>query len=425
MQRDFQAEGVAADQAPAAAPPRSGEFVTVLLLAIGCGLVGLDRFIISPLFPVMARDLHLNYQDLGLISGVLALTWGLSSVFTGQLSDRIGRKRVLIPAVLVFSLLVGFTGLATGLGTLLLFRAIMGVAEGAFMPTCIAATVDVSKRHRVGRNVGITQMAVGAVGLGLGPVIALQMLKVVPSWHWVFGIVAVPGLLLALLMRRGIHEVPRARPAASAARSAPLREALSHGNVVAITLASMCWFTSMVVIAAFLPTYLTDHLKLGMDAMGFVLSGAGIGSIFGMVGLPWLSDKLGRKKVIVASLILELVCLLLLRRTGAEPSMLFAFVLLAYLFNTGAMAIGIGPLASEAVPPHLASTAIGLVLGTGEMIGGAVMPAVTGALADRLGIDVILTVSLVAVAAAAAVMLVFVRKRSKPAGADAASVAPY
>lgn len=52
------------------------EWKAVALLAIGFGLVGLDRFIILPLYPVMMRDLGLDYQDLGNISAILALAWG-------------------------------------------------------------------------------------------------------------------------------------------------------------------------------------------------------------------------------------------------------------------------------------------------------------------------------------------------------------
>ncbi|MHA5991793.1 MFS transporter [Pseudomonas aeruginosa] len=98
------------------------EFKAVALLALGFGLVGLDRFIILPLFPVMMKDLGLNYQDLGNVTAILGLAWGISSIFMGRLSDRIGRRKVLIPAVLVFSLLAGLSGLATGIG---------GITEGS------------------------------------------------------------------------------------------------------------------------------------------------------------------------------------------------------------------------------------------------------------------------------------------------------
>ncbi|MBV8589756.1 MAG: MFS transporter, partial [Acetobacteraceae bacterium] len=112
--------------------------------------MGLDRFIINPLFPVMQKDLGLSYQDLGLISAVMALTWGLSALFTGQLSDRIGRKKVIVPAVLIFSVLVGITGLGTGLGSLILIRGLMGLPEGAYVPASIVVTIEASKPSRIG-----------------------------------------------------------------------------------------------------------------------------------------------------------------------------------------------------------------------------------------------------------------------------------
>src|SRR5690348_17389872 len=93
----------------------SYELKAVLILSLAFGLVGLDRFILPPLFPAMMKDLGLNYQDLGNIVGILAIAWGASAVFVGGLSDRIGRRGVLVPAVVLFSLLSVLSGVATGL----------------------------------------------------------------------------------------------------------------------------------------------------------------------------------------------------------------------------------------------------------------------------------------------------------------------
>src|SRR5208337_1970679 len=79
------------------------EFKAVALMALGLGVVGFDRFIINPLFPIIQKDLGLSYQDLGLISAVLALTWGVASIFSGQIADRLGHKPVMVVATLVFS----------------------------------------------------------------------------------------------------------------------------------------------------------------------------------------------------------------------------------------------------------------------------------------------------------------------------------
>ena len=74
------------------------EFKAVGLLTLGFGLVGLDRWILPPLFPSMMKDLNLNYQDLGNLVGALGVAWGVSAILMGNLSDRIGRGRVLVPA---------------------------------------------------------------------------------------------------------------------------------------------------------------------------------------------------------------------------------------------------------------------------------------------------------------------------------------
>lgn len=53
-------------------PSRRRGIVIVIVLALGFGLVGIDRFLISTMFPTIAKDLNLNYGDIGTITGVLS-----------------------------------------------------------------------------------------------------------------------------------------------------------------------------------------------------------------------------------------------------------------------------------------------------------------------------------------------------------------
>lgn len=73
---------------------RSYEWKAVTLLGLGFGLVGLDRWIIAPLFPFMMKDLHLTYQDLGNLIGILGICWGVFAAVMGGISDKIGRRKV-------------------------------------------------------------------------------------------------------------------------------------------------------------------------------------------------------------------------------------------------------------------------------------------------------------------------------------------
>ncbi|MDR7152031.1 MFS family permease [Hydrogenophaga palleronii] len=399
--------------APATGWDAHYEFKAVALLALGFGLVGLDRFIIHPLFPVMQKDLGLDYRDLGLISAALALTWGIASVWAGRLADRIGRKRVLVPSIVLFSVLVAMSGLATGLVSLLLIRALMGLAEGAYVPASIIATTEASKPTRTGLNVGIQQMAAPLVGLGLGPLVALGLLNVLPSWHWVFGVVAIPGLIVAALIAKVLRDVVPVRQQQEVVQSPPWGQTLKHRAVIVNTLAMMCYLTCLITLSAFMPNYLTDHVGLSLDQMGLVLAGIGVGSCAGMVVVPAVSDKVGRKPVIVAALLIELLAIGALIAVARAPGELFAALFVATFMNAGVVAINVGPLTSGSVPPHLVATATGIVVGLGEIVGGAIAPAVAGALAHSMGITVIPLIALASVAVGLMVVVFGVREPEK------------
>jgi MFS family permease len=391
------------------------EFKVVALMTLGFGLVGLDHFIINPLFPVIQKELNLNYQDLGLISGILALAWGLASAMSGPLSDRYGRKRVLVPAVLIFSLLVASTGLATGLFSMLLVRGLMGLAEGAYVPSSIVATIEASKPSRMGLNIGIQQMAAPFVGLGLGPVIGIALLDVLPSWHWVFAVIAVPGLVLAYVLSK----VMRDTHASDAAVQSNPTDQVSFKDILPIksvwvnTLVMVCMFTSAIPLAIFFPNYMTDYLHLSLESMSQMMIGLGLGSLTGTVILPALSDRWGRKPLMVVGTLISVVCVAWLPTVQVAGMELFAVIFLISFMNAGVIAITIGPLTHLTTPAHLVGTATGVGVGAAEMMGGAIAPAIAGAMAQHIGIEKVLTQSLVVSVISLLVILVAVKEPQK------------
>jgi predicted MFS family arabinose efflux permease len=372
------------------------EWKAVTLLTIGFGLVGLDRWIIAPLFPVIAPDLHLNYQDAGNIIGALGLAWGVAAIVLGGLSDRIGRKRVLVPAIVLFSLLSGLTGVAGSLTSLLLIRGIMGVTEGAFCPTSFATTAEASKPSRRGLNQGIQQSTFALFGLAFAPIIATQLLHVM-SWRGVFMLVAVPGLITAVLLAITIREPVTVRGGGThggahghgdiAARRAPLSEIFKHRNVPLGMLGLLCAMTGIFVLSALTPNYLTDYLKLSQGQMGFVISAIGFGGFFGQFGLPGLSDLFGRRIMAVIGFAVGAVFLWLFINTGANPPLLFALLFGTTIFAFGLFALITGPIATEAAPLGLISSAAGIIIGAGEIFGGGVAPAIAGGIAQHYGIQ--------------------------------------
>jgi predicted MFS family arabinose efflux permease len=361
------------------------ELRIVAVMSLGFGLVGIDRFLISTLYPVIARDLHLDYGDIGLITGALAIAWGIAALVMGNLSDRIGRRRVLVLSMVLFSLLIGASGLAQGLMSLVLVRIVMGFADGAYTPVSIASTLEASAPQRTGLNIGIQQMMMPLFGLGIAPLFVAFVLRFI-EWRWVFLLFVLPGLALALAVSKVIPPAKTSEPRAS---FAAWRSVLGFANVRIAACMMLCWLTCLITTSAFLPNYLIDYLKLAPAPMGVVMSAIGLGASVGTFALPWLSDRIGRRQVMMLAALGVLVSLLLLSQ-ARQVGGLFACLFAVHFFNNALIALTVGPISVESVPASLMATASGLVIAVGELFGGGLAPVIVGHMAKSLGIEHVL-----------------------------------
>lgn len=387
---------------------RAKEFQIVTLMALGFGLVGIDRFLITPLFPVIAKELGLSYGDIGTISGALALAWGAAALLMGNLSDRIGRRKVIVGSLIVFALLIGGSGLATGLGGLVLVRVVMGFADGAYTPPSISATLEASPPKRHGLNIGIQQMMLPLCGLGIAPIIVAELLHVI-DWRWIFLVFSLPGFVLAYLVWKVLPE--HNAPDLERSSFADWRTVLGYRNIRLLMALMLCWLTCLVTTSALMPSYLIDHIGLSQSQMGWVMSAIGLGATVGTLALPTLSDRLGRKPVMIASTIGIGLSLWQLGTIGAEPLQLFLWLALVHCFNNAAITLTVGPICSETVPAGLMTTATGLVIACGELFGGGIAPMIAGQLADRYGIDHVLLLPMATTAAAFVLSLFLIETR--------------
>ena len=394
---------------------KPAEFRTTLLMALGFGLVGIDRFLIAPLTPAIKADLQLNYTDIGTIASALAGAWALAALFMGNLADRIGRRKVLTGALVLFALLIGASGLATGLLGLVAVRIVMGVADGAYTPPSIAATLEASAPQRRGLNIGIQQMMLPLCGLTFAPLIVGLLLPHM-SWRYVFVVFAAPGLLLAWAVWRWM---PAPSPTIEAApapdRASDWRAVLAHRNIRLLMSLMLCWLTCLMTTAALFPSYLTDFLHLSVPQMGGVMAAVGIGSTIGTLALPALSDVIGRKPVMLASILGSAAALWMLIHTGAAPASLFVWLGAVHCCNNACITLTVGPLCSETVPARLTATATGVIIACGEVGGGFIAPFVAGVVADRYGIGHLLWLPLGVLPLAFILALFLKETRSKGA----------
>lgn len=368
----------------------SYEWKIILILSLTFGLVGLDRFILPVLFPSMMGELGLTYEDLGNLVGILAVFWGISAFAMGFLSDRVGRRKVLVPAVVIFSLMSAFSGMVSGLVGLLVIRAVMGIAEGPVASTGVAVAVEASHPKRRGMNNGIFQCMISLMGNAVGPIIATQLL-LVTSWRNVFMLVGIPGIIMAIVMWLVVRE-PVTVASTSAAPKPTFGQLFAHRNVPLAMLTLMCAMGGVFVMGAMMPNYLIDYLKLSPQDMGYVTSAIGFGGCIGQFAMPAVSDFLGRKVTTLISYVLAAIFTYLFAGTGAESlGTLFWLLFFAALFNFSALSILAGPVAAEAAPIGMVASVAGLVIGAGEVFGGGVAPAIAGRIAQSTGIQNVFT----------------------------------
>jgi predicted MFS family arabinose efflux permease len=380
------------------------EWKAVVLLSLGFGLVGLDRWIIAPLAPDIMRDLGISLPLINVLIAILGTTWGVAAVAMGTLSDRIGRRKVMLPALLIFSLASAFSGLAGGFTSLLLIRGLMGVAEGAFCPVSFAATAEASKPARIGFNQGLQQSMFALFGLGLGPILAAWLLGFT-SWRVVFAIVGLPGIILTILLWIVIREPAKGHePLAAKTSPASTREVLKVRNIRLAMVGLLCAMCGIFVLSANTPIYLSEYLKLAPMEVGLVTSAIGFGGFVGLWMLPALSDIFGRRVMAVVGFAGGAAFLFFFITLGAEPMQLFAALFGATAFSFGVLSLLTGPVAAESAPPGMLSTASGLIIGVGEIFGGGMALLLAGYIIGTYGVQYMLYLALGGLALGAVLM---------------------
>ncbi|HKW25971.1 MAG TPA: MFS transporter [Terriglobales bacterium] len=368
---------------------RRYESLLITILFLAWGTVFLDRMSELYLAPYIVPEFHLSDEQVGLLASALAITWAISTLLFGALSDRMGRRKILLPAVFAFSLLSWLSGLARSFNELLLLRALMGVAEGPTWSIMTALIEESSPPERRGRNVGIVVSAAALVGLALAPVLSTQVASRW-GWRWAFLVAGVPGVIIGLLIWKFVKEPPP-KAALDARHVRPgFRDyfsVLRYRNMWLCCLASAGFISWLFLMNVFAPLYITQAAHQAATTAGFLLGAGGLGSFFLGLLLPGISDRLGRKPIL---LLMAVMCTvvplaLLLPALYSVP-----WVLAAILFLTNA-GQGVASLVmvlvpTESVPPQFAATSIGLATLVGEIFGATVAPTLGGALAERHGL---------------------------------------
>jgi MFS family permease len=370
------------------------ENLLVVVLCLAFGFVFFDRQAVPFLFPFISKELTLDNTQLGIIIGVLATTWAISGAAVGKLSDKLGvRKPILLTAIVAFSTLSALSGLVNGFLSLLLIRALMGIAEGAVLPMAQSLMMEASQPHRRGLNMGLVQTtSSGLLGGVLAPPVVVG-LATAYGWRTAFYLTIIPGLLIAVWIWRAVRERPPDSPllqadgtwAEPAGHKPSIGEVIRMRNIWLCMLIAVCMLTWFILILTFTPTYLVTVAGFAPTTMATVMTFLGVAWVIWGIITPAISDRIGRKTTLTIFSAVAVFCPLAV--VFISSSVALSIAVLITFVGIGCFSLFMATIPGETVSHGALATALGLVMGIGEISGGAIAPVIAGIASDAWGLQ--------------------------------------
>ncbi len=375
----------------------------VLLLCFGVVVLdGLDIALVAFIAPSLITDWGLTKAQLGPIvtSGLLGLAVG--SLVAGPLSDRYGRRKVIITALITFGLLSAATALATDVLSFSVLRFLTGLGLGAAMPNAATLVSEFAPTRR--RS---AMMAITYCGMTLGGAIAGYLTSVVveiASWHWALVIGGVLPVMYAAVVFVALPESPKflaRNPTRDGELLTLMRSVTTEtipdgtrfrldepaaGSSVAVAALLTTRFRIGTVtiwtgfIAAFFIVYLMNSwLPILMTDVGFSLAAAAtiglllqLGGTVGNIGIGWLMDSFGLHRVVVTGMGCAAVMLVLIAVAPQDVIVIGCLIFVLGMF-TNSVATGFPILSAAFYPTAIRATGTSWATGIARFgaIGGA------------------------------------------------------
>lgn len=371
------------------------EWKLVIIFFFCWGFIFLDRLAIVFLTPTLIEVFTMTNAQVGLISTVTTGCYAVAIIVFGILATKIKKpKRMLLIFVFATAIAALICAFVQTYTQLLVIRGIIGALEGPISPLILLIVSKAASDKSFGLDVGIINLGVCMIAITFGAIAVTKMLNFL-DWQMAFLIVSLPSFIVGALVLFTTNEVLiEAAPAAgtnSNDRKGSVGELLKYRNVPLAAIVSVLAFSGYWGIMIFAPVYLTQINLVSIETMGRIMSVMGIMTMIYAVVIPKLSDIFGRKPVLSIAICVPLIGAFIMGMAPGTTLSLAAYIIIGGILGTaGPIAWNIIPM--ESVPDYLKASSCGIILGLGEIIGGAVFPYVGGKIADAWGLPTMMIV---------------------------------
>jgi len=376
-----------------------------------------DRQVIVSLFPYLKAEWDLSDKQLGALVSVVSVTVALGALPVALFADRVSRVKSIVAMATIWSLATISCMFTRGYGALVAARSVVGLGEAGYgsVGAALIASHFPSRLRAMLLAGFFASASVGSVlGVMLGGVIATHW-----GWQAAFGVVGVPGLLLALLyLKVRDYRTVALAPTLDAKRQS-LREATRHIVKVLTRAPTMFWVcvggaAQLIVVSAlwsWLPSYLNRvhgvaPAQAGVQAALVVLCGA-VGSVLWGAVVDRSGSRRPRRRLATMALLCLLSMVVLVTAFGLGAGASWQFALIAFGGFLATCSVGpVSAIVIDVVHPGVRATGSSVLALFQNLFGLAAGPFIAGMLSDTWGIVPALTATpLFALVAAAAFLL--------------------
>lgn len=326
--------------------------------------------------PEIRHSFSLSEVEAASLFSVLMIVAAITSTVAGRFADRYGRKTVLISGLSLLALGFGIAGITANRTFFFLSLGVTGLGYGFTPPALYAVMSDLLPNKR-GLGASLVSVAYG-IGGAIGAILAS---RIIAASGWRAAFIAVAAIAAAIMLLQ-LYWIRNIRSIKSAARGGSFKDSLSLPLLI-LALAEFIGGSVFWSSAAWTPTLLRTAKTLTLQETGWVMGVLSLANMLGSFCLGSLSDKLGRRQVIVLS---------------SFPAAVAAFVVFFWLQSLLGLALGIlvfgtlkasvpalvVALAQEAAPPASAGTASGIIMAL-HYSAGVIAPLIAAKLISGTG----------------------------------------
>ena len=177
---------------------------TLAIVSIGLFMVVLDNLVVNVALPSIHRDLGASIQALEWTVNAYVLAYAVLLLTGAALGDRLGRKRMFMAGISLFTISSAAAALAPSIGALIAARAAQGVGAAIATPLTLTLLADAFPPAQRGVALGVWS-GISGVAVALGPLVGGAVVQL-SSWHWIFWINVPIGAVLVPLAAARLTE---------------------------------------------------------------------------------------------------------------------------------------------------------------------------------------------------------------------------